>query len=101
MWGSSSGPNDLISSQMTMALSSNSPWNGSWDGVFPEGSIDSREIFYTHNVTATKELCIPCFDSLLTHFRGEAYQYPNPGNLECPLFVRWEKEFADSDDQGE
>tara|TARA_B110000305_G_C19320100_1_gene578485 strand:- start:48 stop:881 length:834 start_codon:yes stop_codon:yes gene_type:complete len=59
---------------------------------------DSREVFYSHKVNATKSLCIPCFDALLhQHFRKKKVHFDNKDKLRCPLFVRWEKDFIDSD----
>jgi len=99
MWGHSCSETDKISSEMTSAIQLGAPWDGNIDGIFPSNSIDSREIFYTHSVAATPSLCVPCFDALLRNFRDEEYVFPNPRVMHCPMFVRWEKIFADDEEQ--
>ena len=66
-WKRKAGRYDDVSDQVFKSMEESAP-------DFPGGprakpKLDSREIFYTHDVEATKELCVPCFDGLLFNIK--------------------------------
>lgn len=66
-WGPATSPYDAISGMITSARSLNSVSYPNVPLPVPMHRADTREIFYTHPVTAGKDLCICCFDALLVY----------------------------------
>lgn len=68
-WKRKEGRYDDVSDQVFTSMEALSPAFPVEPGDVVRPKQDSREIFYTHNVEATKELCVSCFDGLLSNIK--------------------------------